>query len=43
MSCPPMSQMTSTSPKNFTAAIMCATVSTMLTSARSDSSSTSAA
>jgi hypothetical protein len=33
MSCPPMSQMTSTSPKNLTALIMCATVSTMLTSA----------
>jgi hypothetical protein len=34
MSCPPMSQMTSTSPKKCTALIMCATVSTMLTSAR---------
>ena len=34
MSCPPMSQMTSTSPKKCTALIMCATVSTMFTSAR---------
>ena len=33
MSCPPMSQMTSTSPKKCIAAIMCATVSTMFTSA----------
>ena len=33
MSCPPMSQMTSTSPKKCTALIMCATVSTMFTSA----------
>ena len=33
MSCPPMSQMTSTSPKKCTAHIMCATVSTMFTSA----------
>ena len=43
MSCPPMSQMTSTSPKKCTALIMCATVSTMFTSARTHSSSTSAA
>ena len=43
MSWPPMSQITSTSPKYFTAAIMCATVSTMFTSVRSVSSSTSAA
>ncbi len=43
MSCPPMSQMTSTSPKNLTAPVMCATVSTTLTSVRSDASSTSAA
>ena len=33
MSCPPMSQMTSTSPKKCTALIMCATVSTTFTSA----------
>ncbi len=44
MSWPPMSQMTSTSlPKKCTADIMCATVSTMFTSARSEFSSTSAA
>ena len=43
MSCPPMSQMTSTSPKKCTALIMCATVSTMFTSLTTHCSSTSAA
>ncbi len=43
MSCPPMSQTTSTSPKKRTALIMWATVSTTLTSALMHSSRTSAA
>ncbi len=43
MSCPPMSQMTSMSPKKCTALIMCATVSTTFTSLRTHCSSTSAA
>jgi hypothetical protein len=43
MSCPPMSQMTSTAGNQRFALIMCATVSTMFASAPSDRSSTSPA
>ena len=43
MSCPPMSQITSTDGNHRLADIMCATVSTMLASAPSERSSTSPA
>ena len=43
MSCPPMSQITSTAGNQRLADIMCATVSTMFASAPSDCSSTSPA